>query len=70
MSESVQDIQKNNVEEYLKKLAKRYRKLSGTKIPAEIIIVGGAAILMNYNFRQRSEDIDAMLHATSAMKEA
>ena len=33
-------------------------------------IVGGAAILINYGFRQMTNDIDAVFQAGSAMKEA
>lgn len=64
------DFTKGNIDEYLKKLAKRFRKLNGTKIPAEIILVGGASVLINYGFRQKSNDIDAVVQASSAMKDA
>lgn len=33
---------KENLDTYLKELAKEFRKKNGTKIPAEIILVGGA----------------------------
>ena len=59
------DFTKGNIDEYLKKLAKRFRK-----IPAEIILVGGASVLINYGFRQKSNDIDAVIQASSAMKDA
>lgn len=64
------DFTKHNIDEYLKKLAKRFRKLNGSKIPAEIILVGGASVLINYGFREKSNDIDAIIHASSAMKDA
>lgn len=35
-----------------------------------IILVGGAAILANYGFREMTYDIDAVVTASSAMKEA
>lgn len=35
-------IDKINIDSYLKALGKTFRKLNGTKTPAEIIIVGGA----------------------------
>jgi len=54
---------------YLKDLARIYRKLSG-KTLAEIILVGGAAILMSYNFRDMTTDVDAVILASSAMKDA
>lgn len=39
-------------------------------MPAEIILVGGAAILANYGFRGMTTDVDAIIRASSAMKEA
>lgn len=61
---------KENLDEYLKKLSKKFRKLNGTKIPAEIILVGGASVLINYGFREKSNDIDALIYASSAMEDA
>lgn len=60
----------NNIDDYLKALAKEYRKLSGKKMPAEIIIVGGASTLINYGFRENTYDIDAIIQSSSAMKDA
>lgn len=68
MSESC--FTKENMDGYLKKLAKKFRKLNGTKMPAEIILVGGASVLLNYGFREKSNDIDAFIHASSVMKDA
>ena len=59
-----------NIDNYLKALAKEYRKLSGKKMPAEIIIVGGASTLINYGFRENTYDIDAIMQSSSAMKDA
>ena len=39
-------------------------------MPAEIILIGGAAILANYGFREMTTDVDAVIHAVSSMKEA
>ena len=64
------DFTKHNIDEYLKKLAKRFRKLNGTRVPAEIILVGGASVLINYGFREKSNDIDAIIQASSAIKDA
>ena len=61
---------KNNLDTYLKELAKEFKKLNGTKMPAEIILVGGSSILINYGFREMTYDIDAVIIASSAMKEA
>jgi len=64
------EFTKENLNAYLSALAKEFRKLNGTKMPAEIILIGGASILANYGFRNVTTDIDAVIHATSAMKEA
>lgn len=54
----------------MKALAKEYKKLSGKGMPAEIILIGGAAILANYGFRESTYDMDALISATSAMRDA
>ena len=61
---------KENLDQYLKALGKEFRKLNGTSIPAEIILVGGASILANYGFREMTTDIDALIYASSTMKDA
>lgn len=61
---------KDNLDMYLKELAKEYRKLGGKAMPAEIILIGGAAILTNYGFRNMTTDIDAVIHAATSMKTA
>lgn len=54
----------------LKALAKRFRKLNGKQTPAELYLVGGASIMLNYSFRDMTYDIDAIIRASSAMKDA
>lgn len=61
---------KENLDTYLKELAKEFRKLNGKSMPAEIVLVGGAAVLTNYGFRDMTTDIDAVIHAASSMKDA
>ena len=39
-------------------------------MPAEIILVGGAAVLANYGFRDSTTAVDAIISASSVMKEA
>ena len=34
---------KDNLDGYLKELSKEFRKMNGSKIPAEIILIGGAS---------------------------
>ena len=61
---------KENLDTYLKELAKEFRRLNGKSMPAEIVLVGGAAILANYGFRDMTTDIDAVIHAASSTKDA
>lgn len=61
---------KENLDSYLKELAKEFRKKNGTKMPAEIILVGGASILINYGFREMTYDMDAIIKPSGAMKDA
>lgn len=61
---------KEKLDYYLKELAKEFRKRNGKNTSAEIVLVGGAAILANYGFREMTYDIDAVITASSAMKEA
>lgn len=61
---------KENLDYYLSKLAKEYRKRNGTQIRAEIVLIGGAAVLTNYGFRDMTYDVDAIIRASSSMKEA
>ena len=66
----VTEFTKENIDLFLKELAKEYRKLMGKKTPAEIVIIGGASVLINYNFRNSTTDIDAIIQAASGMKDA
>lgn len=61
---------RDNLDSYLRELAKEFRKINGKKMPAEIILVGGASVLINYGFRDMTNDMDAIIQASSSMKEA
>ena len=61
---------KGNLDDYLRMLAKEFRKRNGKVMPAEIILIGGAAVLINYGFREKTYDFDAIIRASSAMKDA
>lgn len=69
-SENTNTFTKENLNTYLSELAKQYRKLCGKTVKAEIILVGGAAVLANYDFRDMTTDVDALIQATSSMKDA
>ena len=61
---------KDNLDYYLKELAKEFRKLNGKAMKAEIILIGGASVVINYGFRDSTYDMDAVIHSSSAMKDA
>ena len=61
---------KENLDSYLKELAKEFRKKNGTRMPAEIVLIGGASILINYGFREMTYDMDAIIKSSGAMKDA
>ncbi len=68
-SERQIEFTKENIDTYLKELAKAYRKQIGKNMPAEMILIGGASVLVNYGFRDMTTDIDAVIQAASAMKD-
>lgn len=61
---------KDNLDGYLKELAKEFRKKNGVRIPAEIVLIGGASILINYGFREMTYDMDAIIQSSGVMKDA
>ena len=61
---------KENLDSYLRELEKEFRKKNGNKMSAEIILIGGASILINYGFREMTYDMDAIIKSSGAMKEA
>lgn len=61
---------KENLDICLRELGKEFRKLNGTAMKAELTLIGGAAILVNYWFRDSTYDVDAIIQSSSAMKDA
>lgn len=70
MSFNENAFNKENLDFYLRELSKAFRKLNGKAIPAEIILIGGASVLINYGFRDMTYDMDAIIVSSSAMKQA
>ena len=68
MMQSKDKITRANAMDIIKRFAKEYRKALG-KAPAEIIIVGGGSIMLNYKFRDATQDFDVILHAASGIKD-
>jgi hypothetical protein len=63
-------ITKDNLMQILTDLGKEYKKQGGKNTPAEIIVTGGVAVLSQYSYRDSSYDMDAIIHASSALKDA
>ena len=40
---------RDNLDSCLKELAKEFRKINGSRIPAEIILIGGASVLIKFS---------------------
>ena len=53
-------ITKENAYSILKAFAKEYKKQNGTNVPIELVIVGGGSILLNYGFREATQDFDSL----------
>jgi len=52
-------------------LAKTYRRLARKHaVKLEMTIIGGASILLNYNFRSSTVDVDAMILNAAVLKDA
>jgi len=62
------DFDKPIIDKCLIELAEEYKKL--TNKPIKLIIVGGASVLINYNFRKSTGDIDVTAITSSLLKEA
>ena len=69
-SENRIEFTKENLDTYLKEVAREYRRLAGKGTPAELILIGGASVLINYGFRNMTTDVDALIRAASSMKDA
>lgn len=64
------ELTQDRLDLIFKELAQQYRKLAGRKAKAEIILIGGASILLQYSFRNSTTDADALIIADRCMKEA
>lgn len=61
---------KESIDYYLKEVAKEYRRRERNGIPAEIILIGGSSVVLNYGFRDSTLDVDGYFRASSALKDA
>ena len=65
-----QSYNKSDIERYFALLSKEIKKQYGKKYKVELVIVGGASILLNYDFRENTMDIDAFISTGSSIKAA
>ena len=61
-------ITKENAYPILKAFAKEYKKQNGTSVQIEVVIVGGGSILLNYGFRETTQDFDIMTQSMGVIK--
>ncbi len=63
------EFNRENLDHYLYLLAKEYKKMNKNDPECEIILVGGSSVMLNYNFRNSTTDVDSIIRASSNMKE-
>ena len=68
MMQSKEKITRTNAMDIIRRFAKEYRKVLG-KAPGEIIIVGGGSIMLNYHFRDATQDFDVILRTASGVRD-
>ncbi len=61
---------KEDVERFLAQLSREIKKQFNRKTKVELIIVGGASVILNYGFRETTMDIDAYISAGTSIKVA
>ena len=64
------ELSRETLDKYLAELSKQFRKLYKKAASAEIVLIGGASVLINYDFRNMTTDADAIIYAEASMKEA
>ena len=68
LSDDSKAFTKDNINLFFRDLSKEYKRLGGKNTPVEIILIGGAAIIESYGFREMTTDIDAVLPDVSSLK--
>ena len=68
---SIDDLfEKEKLDKAIEELSSEYKKISHNEKISRIILVGGASILLNYNFRKTTGDIDASIYSSKEMLSA
>ncbi len=68
MMQSKEKITRANAMDLIRRFAREYRKILG-RAPGEIIIAGGGSIMLNYKFRDSTQDFDVILQTDSRIKD-
>lgn len=61
---------KENMDIYFSELSKELKKEFGRGASFELIVAGGASVMMNYSFRESTQDIDAVTSTRTSIKDA
>lgn len=69
MSDERKKLTKGEMDRYFSELGRELKKEFGRKAKIELVVVGGASILMNYSFRESTLDIDAVVSSQSSIKD-
>ena len=68
MSHNIITLKKDNLDNILKILATKYSQINTT--PICVYIVGGSAIVLNFDYRESTLDIDAFYESNTAFEKA
>ena len=68
MMQSKEKITRANAMDLIRRFAREYRKTLG-RAPGEIIIAGGGSIMLNYKFRDSTQDFNVILQTDSRIKD-
>lgn len=63
------EFNRSDIDHYLYLIAKEYKKQNRLNPEAEIVLIGGSALLLRYNFRDTTTDIDGLFRTSSNIKE-
>ncbi len=64
------EFSRSNLDHLLYLVAKEYKKQNRKGPDAELILIGGSSVILNYSFRDMTTDIDSVIYASSSMKDA
>ena len=62
-------FRRRDIDELCYLIAREYKKSNKNNPGIEIILVGGASVLLNYNFREETTDLDSLIRASSSIKD-